>query len=125
MTMLSTPDGDGLLDAVLDDRLVHEHQHLLRLRLGGGQEAGAEPGGGEDGLANRAGHAAIVSQESLIAGMRSPRTVAMIDPALLRDNLDAVRAALRKRGADLTRRARGARGARSASAAGCCPSSKG
>ena len=44
---------DRLLDAVLDDRLVDERQHFLRLRLGGGQEAGAEAGGGEDRLANR------------------------------------------------------------------------
>ncbi len=47
--------GDRLFDAVLDDRLVHQHQHLFRLRLGGGQEAGAEAGGGEDGFAD-AGH---------------------------------------------------------------------
>ena len=43
-----------LLDHVLDDRLVDERQHLLRLRLGGGQEARAEAGGGEDGLADAA-----------------------------------------------------------------------
>ena len=43
---------DRLLDAVLDDRLVDERQHLLRLRLGGGQEAGAEAGGGEHGFAD-------------------------------------------------------------------------
>ena len=55
MTMLSTPDCDGLLDAVLDDRLVDEDEHLFRLRLGGGQKPGAESGGREDGLANRGG----------------------------------------------------------------------
>ena len=43
----------GLFDAVLDDRLVDQRQHLFRLRLGGREEAGAEPGGGEDGFANR------------------------------------------------------------------------
>ncbi len=41
-----------LLDAVLDDRLVDERQHLLGLRLGGGQEPGAETGGGKHGFAN-------------------------------------------------------------------------
>ncbi len=44
--------GDGLLDAVLDDRLVHERQHLLGLRLGGRQEARAEAGDWEDRLAD-------------------------------------------------------------------------
>ena len=46
------PGGHRLLDPVLDDRLVDERQHLLGLRLGGGQEARAEAGGGEDGLAD-------------------------------------------------------------------------
>ena len=46
------PGGDRLLDAVLNDRLVDERQHFLRLRLGRGQEAGAETGGGKDGLAD-------------------------------------------------------------------------
>ena len=49
---LLDPGGDGLLDRVLDDRLVDERQHLLRLRLRGRQEASAPAGGGEDGLAN-------------------------------------------------------------------------
>ena len=44
--------GDRLFDAVLDDRLVDERQHFLRLRLGGGQKSGAETGGGEDGFAD-------------------------------------------------------------------------
>ena len=39
--------GDRFLDAVLNDRLVDERQHLFRLRLGRGQEPGAEPGGRE------------------------------------------------------------------------------
>ena len=43
---------DGLLDRVLDDGLVDERQHLLGLRLGGGQEAGPPPGGREDGFAD-------------------------------------------------------------------------
>ena len=54
MMMMVRPDGDRLLDHVLDDRLVDERQHLLRLRLGGGKEARAEAGGGEDGLADLA-----------------------------------------------------------------------
>jgi hypothetical protein len=41
---------DGLLDRVLDDRLVDEREHLLRLRLGRRQEAGAPAGGREDGF---------------------------------------------------------------------------
>ena len=45
----------GLLDRVLDDRLVDEREHLLGLGLGGGQEAGAPAGGGEDGLADAHG----------------------------------------------------------------------
>ena len=44
--------GIGFLDRVLDQRLVHHRQHFLGLRLGGGQEAGAEACNGEHGLAN-------------------------------------------------------------------------
>ena len=51
----------GLLDDVLDRRLVDHRQHLLGLRLGGGQEAGAQPGGRDDGLAH-----------SLVIGARLP-----------------------------------------------------
>ena len=47
---------DRLLHAVLDDGLVHQGQHLLGLRLGGGQKSGAQPGGGEDGFANFGWH---------------------------------------------------------------------
>ena len=50
--MSSTPDADGFLDAVLNDRLVDERQHFLGLRLGGRQEPRAEAGRGEDGFAN-------------------------------------------------------------------------
>ena len=45
-----------LLDRVLDDRLVDHGQHLLRHRLGGGKEAGAEAGDGEDGGAEARRH---------------------------------------------------------------------
>ena len=41
-----------LLHHVLDGRLVDHRQHLLRLRLGGGEEPGAQTGGGDDGLAD-------------------------------------------------------------------------
>ncbi|MNC94067.1 hypothetical protein D3C83_108350 [compost metagenome] len=44
--------GDGLLDAVLHDRLVDQRQHFLRLRLGGRQEARAEARGRKDGFSN-------------------------------------------------------------------------
>ena len=44
--------GDRFLDAVLDDRLVDEREHLLGLGLGGGEEPRAEAGGGEDGFAH-------------------------------------------------------------------------
>ena len=44
---------DRFFDAVLDDRLVDERQHFLGLRFGGGEESGAEAGGGEDGFADR------------------------------------------------------------------------
>ena len=52
---------DEMLDAglarlvhhVLDQRPVDHRQHLLGHGLGGGQEAGAEPGHGKDGFANR------------------------------------------------------------------------
>ena len=42
--------GHRLLDHVLDHRRVDDRQHLLGLRLGGGQEARAESGGGDDGF---------------------------------------------------------------------------
>lgn len=45
----------GLLDDVLDGRLVDDREHLLRRRLGRRQESGAEPGGRDDCLADRAG----------------------------------------------------------------------
>ena len=52
MMTCSMPGGDRLFDRVLDDRLVDQRQHLLGLRLGGGKEAGAPAGGGEDGFSN-------------------------------------------------------------------------
>lgn len=41
---------ERLLDHVLDDRPVEHRQHLLGRYLRGRQEAGAEAGGGDDGL---------------------------------------------------------------------------
>ena len=52
---------DRLLDAVLNDRLVDERQHFLRLRFGGGQETGAETGGRKDRLADGR-HPGIVAE---------------------------------------------------------------
>ena len=46
--------GHRLLDAVLNDRLVDERQHLFRLRLGGRKEASAETRSREHRFANRA-----------------------------------------------------------------------
>src|SRR5574340_518033 len=55
--------GNGLLDRVLDDRLVDERQHLLRLRLGRGKEARTPAGGGEHGLSD-----AHVTSEGWVGG---------------------------------------------------------
>ena len=50
--MMFDPGVQGLFDAVLDDRLVDERQHLLGLGLSGGQETGPQTRGGENGFAN-------------------------------------------------------------------------
>ena len=47
---LAHAGGIGFLHRVLDQRFVHHGQHLLGLRLGGGQEAGAETGDRENCL---------------------------------------------------------------------------
>ena len=47
-----------LVDHVLDQRPVDHRQHFLGHGLGGGQEAGAEPGNGKNGLADM-GHAGM------------------------------------------------------------------
>ena len=49
---LGAAGGDSLLNAVLDEGLVDEAKHLLGASLGGGEEACAEAGGGEDGFAD-------------------------------------------------------------------------
>ena len=44
------PRADGFLDHVLDRRLVHDGQHLFRLRFGSRKEPGTEPGCGDNCL---------------------------------------------------------------------------
>jgi hypothetical protein len=48
---------DRFFDAVLDDRLVDERQHLLGLGFRGGKEPRAEAGGRKNGFANGRFHA--------------------------------------------------------------------
>ena len=50
---LAHAGGVGLLDRVLDQRLVDDRQHLLGLGLGRGQEAGAEAGHRKDRFVER------------------------------------------------------------------------
>ncbi|ALM39305.1 hypothetical protein SFR_2690 [Streptomyces sp. FR-008] len=55
------PGRHGLLDDVLDGRLVDDRKHFLRRGLGGGEEACPEAGGGDDRFADpgvRLSHAA-------------------------------------------------------------------
>ena len=67
--------GHGLLDDVLDGRLVDDRQHLLGRRLGGRQEPRAEPGRGDDRLADRrlAAHAPTLDDR---VGHDGPVTIA-------------------------------------------------
>ena len=46
----------GLVDHQLNDRTIDDGQHLLGHRPGRRQEAGAEPGDGQDGLGDRGKH---------------------------------------------------------------------
>ncbi len=46
----------GFLDAVLDEGLVHQREHLLGLRLGGGKKSRAQSCGGEDCFAHFRNH---------------------------------------------------------------------
>ena len=48
--------GHGFLDAVLNDRLVDQRQHLFGLRFGGRKKASTQTCSGEDGFANRVSH---------------------------------------------------------------------
>ena len=46
----------GLLDRVMNERLIDDRQHFLRHRLGRRQKAGAQPGDRENSLADRFVH---------------------------------------------------------------------
>src|ERR1019366_1092667 len=50
-----------LLDRPLDDRAIDHREHLLGENLGRGEEAGAQSGGGDHAVANRAHRPGIVS----------------------------------------------------------------
>ena len=71
--LVAAGDEDEMLDAggarlvhdMLHDRTVDDGEHLLRDRLGGGQEAGAETSDGEDGLADAFRHAKSIGRDSL------------------------------------------------------------
>ena len=81
------------LDAVLNDWPIDEDQHLLGQHLRAGKKASAKARGGKNGLSNGALHAGHT-----IAG----RIGTMIDPAILRDNLEGLRSVLERRGVDLS-----------------------
>ena len=49
--------GGGFFDDVLNDRLVHQREHLFGHRFGDGEEAGAVTSGGNDSFADD-GHGA-------------------------------------------------------------------
>ncbi len=127
--------GDRLLDHVLDDRLVDERQHLLRLRLGGGQEARAEAGGGEHGLADLAqrGHLiAIVPRRSGASGSGVLSCAVMLDLKFVVENRDAVLDGAAPPAARASRRSRpfpasraSTRGRSTASAARCIQRGRG
>ena len=53
---LGAAGGDGLFDAVLDQGLVDQAEHLLGDGLGGGQKTSAHASGRKDSLANFHGH---------------------------------------------------------------------
>ena len=90
--------GERLFDAVLDDRLVDERQHLFRLRLGRREEARAEARGGKHGLAHRRSH--LAASYPAAQSRRYSDLVACSIPRYVRDHADEVRAGLRNRGLD-------------------------
>ena len=59
----------GLVDHILDQRLVDDGQHFLRHRLGGGQDAGAEAGDRENGFADFHGSVGMPSGSRMIKGL--------------------------------------------------------
>ena len=42
--------GDGFFDRVLDQRFVHQREHLFGRGFGGRKKAGSQAGGGDDGF---------------------------------------------------------------------------
>jgi hypothetical protein len=78
------PRRTRLVDHVLDDGAVDHGQHLLRHRLGRGQEACAEPGHGEHGLADTlrgSGHGKLRNC-GLLTGGRTGAVLEWRDAAL-------------------------------------------
>ena len=57
-----------LVDDMLEDGAVDDRQHFLRHGLGGGQEARAEAGDGQYGLADPFRHLKILPVISALAG---------------------------------------------------------
>jgi hypothetical protein len=51
------PGGKALLHRVLDERTVDDRQHLLRHRLGRGEEAGSQTGNRKNGFSDSLRHA--------------------------------------------------------------------
>ena len=47
---------DRFLNSVLNQRLIHQREHLFRLRFGGGKKASPEASGGKDRLTNLGYH---------------------------------------------------------------------
>ena len=91
------------LDAVLDDRLVDQRQHLLGLRFGRREKTGAEAGGREHGFANGGvtpdrsrGYVTMLSR----ARRMDHEVACSIRRISIRDHLEEVRAGLRNRGLD-------------------------
>ena len=101
---LLDPGSHGLLDRVLDDRLVDQRQHLLRLRLRGGKEAGPPACRGEDGLSNAhrtsgtrgVGGRASIAGVSGVAGRSGPAGHGRCPPRAVCSS--PIRSGLRERG---------------------------
>jgi hypothetical protein len=56
------------LDDVLDERPVHQRQHLLGLRLGGGEEPRPQPRGGENGDSHGSHRGEILTDRGEVSG---------------------------------------------------------
>ena len=79
------PAAHGLLDHVLDAGLVDQRQHLLGRRLGRREEPGAEPGGGDDCLANTHGSTGPTRYHPAQSFRRTFRELVRSTPPLGRD----------------------------------------